>query len=231
MRKVAKTAKTKKVYEGELSLTARYLQKIRKIVSKNCRKKLNESMAARLTNVDFSILSQNCVGGMFYHDLGLRFLSPTINLFFDAENFIRFLERPQFYTTQPLRMIHLDESPYPLGQLDDVTIHFNHYHRDYASDNECIQKWNDRVARIRWENLYVIATDRDGMNSELMARFNQLPYRKIMYVARPYGQYPWAIYLPAFAGRPFVGTITGIANFKGERYYETNFDLIDWINN
>ena len=36
-----------------------------------------------------SIISNNCLGGMFYHDLNFQFKSPTINLFF-ANNSYRF---------------------------------------------------------------------------------------------------------------------------------------------
>lgn len=34
----------------------------------------------RLENSDITILSNNCIGGIIYHKLGLRFKSPTINL-------------------------------------------------------------------------------------------------------------------------------------------------------
>ena len=40
-----------------------------------------------------TILSMNCTGGILYHELGLPFLSPTINLYIQAEDFIRFCER------------------------------------------------------------------------------------------------------------------------------------------
>jgi uncharacterized protein (DUF1919 family) len=36
---------------------------------------------SRLTNKEVTIFSSNCIGGVIYHDLGLRFMSPTINLF------------------------------------------------------------------------------------------------------------------------------------------------------
>ena len=34
----------------------------------------------RLENKDFSLLVGNCLGGYVYHQLGLPFTSPTINL-------------------------------------------------------------------------------------------------------------------------------------------------------
>ena len=34
----------------------------------------------KLANPDFTIIASNCVGTIIYHDLGVPFLSPTINL-------------------------------------------------------------------------------------------------------------------------------------------------------
>ena len=39
----------------------------------------------------FTLISQNCIGGVFYHDMGLPFQSPTINLYFKAADFIKFV--------------------------------------------------------------------------------------------------------------------------------------------
>ena len=33
---------------------------------------------------DASIISNDCLGGMISHDLGLKFMSPTINLYFET---------------------------------------------------------------------------------------------------------------------------------------------------
>ena len=46
-------------------LTSSYLRRLRKGVTKN----------------DFSIISNDCCGGIIYHRLGKKFSSPFINLF------------------------------------------------------------------------------------------------------------------------------------------------------
>ena len=43
-------------------------------------KEYNRKKRSRLKNTDFTIIASNCCGTMMYHDLGLPFLSPTINL-------------------------------------------------------------------------------------------------------------------------------------------------------
>lgn len=42
----------------------------------------------RLHAAPFSLLCNNCTGGMILHDLGLPFNSPTVNLFFTVWTFL-----------------------------------------------------------------------------------------------------------------------------------------------
>lgn len=44
------------------------------------RYKINQNNRLKLCIENFSIISSNCVGGVITHELGKRFLSPTINL-------------------------------------------------------------------------------------------------------------------------------------------------------
>lgn len=57
------------------------------------RKKLQE----QLDNENFTIISSTCVGGNIYHDLGLRFTSPTINLWIGAKDFLKFVKDLKYY--------------------------------------------------------------------------------------------------------------------------------------
>lgn len=60
---------------------------------------------ARLVKEDISILCNNCTGGFILHDLGLRFDSPTINMFFHGLDFFDFIEHFEYYITKPLIQI------------------------------------------------------------------------------------------------------------------------------
>lgn len=51
----------------------------------------------RLTNKDFSIICQNCAAGFIYHQLGLKFLTPTINLYFYPGGFLQFVQNLHYY--------------------------------------------------------------------------------------------------------------------------------------
>ena len=55
-----------------------------------------------LKNYDFTIISSNCIGGVISHKLGLRFMSPTVNLFIEPSSFVKFCKNLTYYFEQPL---------------------------------------------------------------------------------------------------------------------------------
>lgn len=60
-----------------------------------------------------------------YHDLGQRFLSPTVNLLFSPHDFIIFIETKE---------------KYPIGKLGELTIKFLHC----ESEESVLNSWNER---------------------------------------------------------------------------------------
>lgn len=73
-----------------------------------------------LNNRSVSIISNNCIAGIIYHDCGLQFLSPTINLWFPHEDFFRFSANLKAYSTQngaTLSEISETGISYPIGLL------------------------------------------------------------------------------------------------------------------
>lgn len=201
-------------------------QKLCKRFSANRRRALNEALVERLGDKDFTIICSNCAAGVFYHDLGKQFLTPTVNMAFDGEDFCKFCEDLERYLAMELVGYITDEVPYPVGHLEDVELRFVHY----KSFSEAKEKWDSRKQRVRWDKLLIMATDRDGMGKpENMQRFDKLPYPKLMYTARKYPEYPWAVYCPCFSRRPEVGVITGVADMSGLRFYEKYVDLASII--
>lgn len=63
-----------------------------------------------------------------------------------------------------------------------------------------------------------------------MERFDRLPYKnKIMFVSKDYPQYDWAVQIKQFKNRFQCRVTTAFADMKGHRYYETAFDIAEWI--
>lgn len=62
---------------------------------------INQRNRARLTNTTPSIIANNCNAGVICHDLGLRFLSPTVNLYIPFPDYVRFCQRLDHYLGLP----------------------------------------------------------------------------------------------------------------------------------
>ena len=208
------------------SVLRRIVQNTRKVSAKIFRKNKVRKLNREIEDRDFTIISQFCAGGLLYHDLKMKFLSPTINLAFDGPDFVKFCSNLEKYLNVELVEIKTDEVSYPVGRLGDVEIRFVHY----KTFEEAKKKWEERSKRINFEKIVVMAHDRDGMNSdECMAAFDKLPYKKVMYTSKEYKEYPWVRYCPAFRKKHCVGVMTGYADLWGNRYYEKYADVSDFL--
>lgn len=66
------------------------------------------SQRRRLKNKDFSLLCGNCMGGYIYHQLGLKFTSPTINMMITNPDFMKLVMNPQHYMQlEPVPCVYL----------------------------------------------------------------------------------------------------------------------------
>ena len=63
---------------------------------------MNKKNILKLKNSDFTIISSNCLGGVISHKLGLKFMSPTVNLFIEPSSFVKFCKNLTYYFEQPL---------------------------------------------------------------------------------------------------------------------------------
>lgn len=135
------------------------------------------NMKKRLHNKNVSIISQNCIGGVFYHDMGMNFYSPTINLFFSGPDFIKLVNELQYYVSLPLKMSWGEK--YPIGYLDDIAIHFMHY----ESCSEARSAWERRVKRINYKKILVLCTDMEDFNDETYRMWNDITYPKLLFSA------------------------------------------------
>ncbi len=76
----------------------------------------NKQEKSNLKNTNFTIFSQNCIGGVMYHDLGEKFNSPTVNILFDSKDFIEFMSKIKYYLSCQIVFMESD-FPYPIGKL------------------------------------------------------------------------------------------------------------------
>lgn len=214
------------VRPGKPSLKERIKTNLCEKLSKKQRKQLNLEYLNNVSNKDFSIFASFCGGGTLYHDIGMKFLSPTINLAFDGPDFLSFVENLEENLRKEIIEYKTDKVTYPVGRIDDIEIRFVHY----ENFDSAVQKWKERCLRVNFDKILIMATDRDGMNSpECLERFDKIPYHKVMFTSHKY-HYPWAVYCPDFKNQQCVGVMTGIADLKGRRYYEKYINILQLLN-
>lgn len=185
----------------------------------------------RLTDTDFSIITNHCMGGIIYHDLGLPFLSPTINLKILPDDFIIFIENLEEYLSLPIIEVEDDSVSYPVARINGscgpVTIWFVHYN----SFDEAATIWNKRKERVIFDNIRVMMTIRDGCTQDTIDRFSALRYEnKVMFANEPHPECECAVYSHLPNGKPLPGYISDIINIWGKRAYECGFDYIRFLN-
>lgn len=180
-----------------------------------------------LTNQSPTFLCPNCIGGLLFHDLGLQFNSPTVNLMMFQTDFAKFVLDLDGYLSQKLDFFKHPEYDFPCAHLGDITLHFTHYH----TEEEAAGKWAERAARIDKENMFVFLEERDGLSREDILRLGGIHARGlVVFTANKYPDIPYAVQIPKYAPDGEVGNILAVSYLDGKREYERYFDFVGWFN-
>ena len=176
-------------------------------------------------------LSSNCLGGVISHDLGMKFISPTVNLWMSPQDFVCFVAELDKYLFLDLEDCGKDEEGKPIAKLGELYIHGTHY----KSFNELKEKWNERKQRVDKYRIFLLLTDQNGCNNEVVERFMVLPYPKLFFTSNErYRTYESAVYIDSDKykkrnnGRSLVDDLCLFKGFSGKRNYEyyINIDSI-----
>lgn len=186
----------------------------------------------RIDRTDFTIISNNCWGGHVYRRFNLPYLSPTVGLYFYADDYLRFVSDIESNVSKPLRFITCEESRHrddlknkgqtevPIGVLgDDIEIVFLHY----SSEQEAFEKWNRRCKRINFSNLIIKNSEMNGCTPEDIKAFMTLPYKKVAFVTeKTYRETGQGTVIKKYANESRV--------LDDTTYYAQHVDLISLIN-
>lgn len=157
----------------------------------------------KIKSRDFTVISNNCWAGRLYQYLDMPYLSPTVGLYFFADDYIKFVKNIKYYMSLDLKFIRYQDSRHrdlivqknethvPIGVLDDVEIMFLHY----KSETEACEKWNRRRARINWDNIYFKFSKMNACTDQHLKAFDSLEYeKKFMLVPKGYTDLQCAVY-------------------------------------
>lgn len=183
----------------------------------------------------FTIISNNCWGGIVYKYYDLEYLSPTIGVFFFAEDYIKFLKNLKNYLEKELNFIEMHESNYfqelkrqkinedvIIAQIEDIEIIFLHY----STKEEALEKWKRRKERIQWDKLIIKFNDQNLCNYELIKKFDDLEFKnKLCFTSKDYKEIKSSVFLKKYYREKYVLNDTKIKNYK--KY----INVTDLINN
>lgn len=204
----------------------------RKLANSIGRKRFRYNLA-KTENREFTIISSNCFGSLFYKKLGLSFNTPTINLFFYPPCYIKLIKNLKGYFDSDLEFVDESMYPegninrkekgfYPLGRILDIEIHFLHY-RSLTEAKSC---WNRRKERVDYDNLFYMFTDKGLRDIDLLKEFDSLPLdKKVCFTSSHYKEINSAVYLPKYSGENQVGNI-----IRDYNALNGHFDFASWVN-
>ena len=191
------------------------------------RKAIDRKNRRRLINQKISIIASNCNGGVIYHDLGLQYQSPFINLWIKPNDFIKLLSDLRGYLSYELRFIREEGIPYPVAVLKDIFIYFQHY----QTEEEAETCWKRRLKRINFDNIAVFFTDRDGCTYQMLQEFDALPYeRKVVFTHINYPKLQSTYFFDCFANEDEVGVLTEYENERLQIRYLDKYDYVSLLN-
>lgn len=182
-----------KIYKGSVNMPT--YEGLRLKILKIRRKSFANYRKRKLVNKNFTIISNNCWGGMIYESYNLQKQSPTVVLYFMPNDYIKFLKNIRDYINYDLKFISINESKwkdiilkndskagqYPIGKLNDVEIFFLHY----SSKEEALDKWNRRCKRINWKKIIYKFNDQNGCTEDDVRDFLNLKNKnKLFFTVR-----------------------------------------------
>lgn len=166
----------------------------KKILLKVYKKTIGVINNFKIKNKDITIISNNCWGGIYYRNNNLEYLSPTLGMFFMAEEYIKFIYNIKYYIDHELEFISLEQSKYreylrklnynsPIGKINDLEIMFLHY----DTKEEAKEKWDRRKKRINWNKIIYKFSDQNMCTYEHLKKFQEFNAKnKICFTTRKY---------------------------------------------
>ena len=136
-----------------------------------------------------TIFSVNCWGGYLYHTLGLECLSPFKNLWVPGDEYLKFLEDPEYYLSLEPEFVRMEKGhnegeaeEYPVLRLDDVRLFCDHS----RTAQEASDAWTRRKEKINRD--FMMAMFFTGAKEREERFHNIRGYdRKVCFVPRPDG--------------------------------------------
>lgn len=193
---------------------------------------------SKLKNKDFTIICNNCSGGLIYRLLDLEFTTPTTDLWISKNDFSNFCNNLKTYCDVELEEAKKEELSvefkYPVGvlrsdNLPDVYLYFSHM----KTFEEAKKKWDRRKKRINYDNIFVIYDTHMYCQDIDLKNFQNIKYdNKVIFVNKELSNkvdkhFVFSFYNEKYNGNTFFKQSL---NFPFIFFNIEEFDYINWLN-
>lgn len=191
-----------------------------------------KQLQRRNHNHDFSLITNDCVGGVICHDLGEQFRSPTVNLWIPNTQFLPFAQNLAYYLS--CEMINTPDASktYPVGTIvpkDDDHIPIQVYFEHYTSFEAAYAKWQKRSRRVNYDRLYFIWHFFDEENTVDLRAFDQWNVNKLIILHAPLDDIQHAAVTDCYNQNPRHGKLLNVIEQTGRRYLD-EIDYLGFLN-
>lgn len=211
-------------------------EKIKWFLHVSIRDKLNPYLAycrrKKIKYQDFTIISNNCWAGHVYRFYDIPYQTPTIGLYFFANDYLKFIKNLRYYLSLPLEFIDSKDSKYfvelskrnqlmvPIGKLDDVEIVFLHY----KTNEEASEKWKRRVKKVNYDHLLIKNSIQNGCTASMVQEFDRIQHEpKFIFVNQQMSGIKSSVIYKKSINKSEVE--------DDVLYFKKYINLSDWINN
>lgn len=152
-----------------------FVEKIRFAIASRMRRAYLKHNKDRLRAENFSIISNNCWGGIFDSDFGRGYSSPFVNSYMFGNCYIDLIKSlPLYLSTSPsvdnMSKYYSSARTYPVLHLDNIEVHCIHY----DNNERAIESWRRRVDRVIIDRILYVFSFRDGATHEHLLQFQDL---------------------------------------------------------
>lgn len=173
----------------------------------------------RLTNKNFTILSDDCWSGFIYKYLGIKYNCPFIWTSISNSDFIKLCNNLDYYLSCQLTFPEV-EYPNFHGMLGDIAINFSHY----KTKENALEKWNRRLKRFNKDNLLIKMTSHDKNNQGIAEMFETLPFQNKILFTEKKTNISEEIYMNNYNEKDYIG----FSQYVHSESFKF-FDLIHWL--
>lgn len=144
----------------------------------------------KIKDKNISIITNNCLAGCLYKDINTKFLSPTINMYFDNNDYIEFITNLKYYIKETVYEYKNNNFHFPIGYYNKkdksgiIKLYFMHY----STFDQAQETWYQRCKRINFNKIiYIFEFNSIGIDNNTILqyykKFKKQNFKKSLFIS------------------------------------------------